>query len=93
MSYHVEYNPELGKRYPSVPKQRRKPSVAVILLLAVVIAAYAFFQNGLIRYLIPGDPEVTTAAFSTLVERIEEGESVRESLAGFCQEIILRGHK
>ncbi len=93
MSYHVEYNPELGKRYPSIPKQRRKPAAAIMLLLAVVIASYAFFQNGLIRYLIPGDPEVTTAAFSTLVERIGEGDSVRESLVGFCQEIILSGHK
>ena len=28
-----------------------------------------------------------------LVERIGEGDSVRESLLGFCEEIILSGHK
>jgi hypothetical protein len=41
--------------------------------------------------LIPGDPETTAAAFSTMVERVGMGEPLRESILGFCQEIIING--
>ena len=90
MSYCVEYNPELKKHYPSVTKSGKKPPIALILgVVITVAAAYALVSSGVLRYLIPGDPEVTTAAFSVLVERIGAGEPVREAFLGFCEEIIV----
>lgn len=89
MSYSVEYNPELGRRYPATRKKRGKSAGPVMILAAIAVAMYTFVQSGLVRYLLPGDPEVTAAAFSMLVERVEAGEPVRESLLHFCEEIIV----
>ena len=90
MSYCVKYSPELGKRYPSVVKIRRKFPVGVLFgVLFFVVAAYALISSDVLHYLIPGDPAVTTAAFSLMVEEIGAGESVSEAFFSFCKEIVV----
>lgn len=90
MSYCVEYNPEMRKRYPFVKRIRNKNLVKVFLVSAAAIAAiYMIACSGVLRYFIPGDPEVTTAAFSLLLNEIGEGEPVREAFLSFCREIIV----
>lgn len=89
MSYCVEYNPELKNRYPIYERQRIKlPIRALFWSIAVIAMMYMVASGGLLQYLIPGDPDVTTAAFSTLVDEIGEGEPVREAFVEFCKEII-----
>ena len=92
MSYCVEYNPELRKRYPELKKPRMKlPVGALLCSVAAVAAVYMIVTSGVLRYLIPGDPDVTTAALETLVDEIGAGEPVREAFVDFCKEIILSG--
>ena len=45
--------------------------------------------NELYDILIPGDNEVTISAVSSLVENVQSGEPVYESLVTFCDEIIV----
>ena len=90
MSYHIAYNPELGKRYPSAIKKRNKLQLTVVLLMIVILASIPITKGGLLRCLIPGDPAVTSAAFSALVESVGAGEPVKEALFSFCEDII--GH-
>jgi len=90
MSYCVEYEPQKKKHYPTVIRSNRKPPIGIFIWSAVAIAAvYALISSGVLRYFIPGDPEVTTTAFSLLVEEIGEGEPVREAFLSFCREIIV----
>jgi len=90
MSYRVEYNPELRKRYPLVEKIRNKNLLKVLLVSVAAIAAiYTITCSDVLQFLIPGDPEVTTAAFSLLLDEIGEGEPVREAFLSFCREIIV----
>ena len=92
MSYRVDYNPEMKNRYPSLPKIRKKLPVRPLLLSIVAIAAfYGIFSSGLLRWLIPGEPAVTTAAFNGMMDDIGAGESVRQAFLTFCKEIILNG--
>ena len=92
MSYFVEYNPELKERYPVATKAERKLSVRPLVWGAVAIGAlYIIASSGVLRCLIPGDPDVTTAAFSNLVNEIGDGEPVREAFVNFCKEIIFCG--
>lgn len=92
MSYHVSYNPELSHRYPVVPQRRKKISKYLVVFgLIAALTAGAAWRGGILRLLIPGDPETTVAAFSTMVERVGMGEPLRESILGFCQEIIVNG--
>lgn len=90
MSYCVDYNPEMKKRYPTYTKVRRKVSVRSLLLaVAVIVVCYGIFRSGLLRFFIPGDPAVTTAALSGMVDDIGAGESVRQAFLTFCKEIIV----
>ena len=92
MSYHISYNPELSARYPIVLHHKKKLSKPLIVIgLAAALAAGAAMRDGVLRFLIPGDPDVTAEAFSTMVDRVEMGEPLRESLLSFCQEIIING--
>lgn len=90
MGYCVEYNPEFKNRYPSVPRNRKRLPIGILIWgAAAVTAVYILVSSGVLRHLIPGDPNVTTAAFSLLVEEIAEGESVRDAFFAFCREIVV----
>lgn len=90
MSYRVDYTPEMKERYPTFIKIRKKLPIRPLLLFVIAIAAcYGIFRSGVLRLLIPGDPAVTTAAFSGMVDDIGAGESVRQAFLAFCKEIIV----
>ena len=89
MSYVVEYNPELRKRYPAKKAGFRKPSVKLVFILFfAVVAGYTAIRMELLRYLIPGDSYVTSRAFSEMVEQIGAGEPINACISAFCREII-----
>ncbi len=89
MSYNIEYNPELGKLYPSkTSKSGNGMLVKLGILLLAAVVSYAALQTGLARYLIPGDPEVTSAAFSGMVTMVGEGVPVGEAILSFCEAVI-----
>ena len=89
MSYVVEYNPELRKRYPTKQFKFPKSGIKIILtLLFAVVAGYAAIHVNLFHYLIPGDSTVTAQAFSAMVEQIGAGEPVSACISDFCKEII-----
>lgn len=90
MSYRVDYNPEMKKRYPSYIKIRKNaPARALLVAVAVIIICYGIHCGDLLRYFIPGDPAVTTAAFYGMVDNIEAGKTVRQAFLDFCKEIIV----
>ena len=90
MSYRVDYDPEMKNRYPTYIKIKRKlPARPLLLSIAVIAACYGVFRSGLLHYFIPGDPAVTTAAFSGMMDDIGAGESVRQAFLDFCKEIIV----
>lgn len=88
MSYNITYNPDLKKRYPSVRKNKNKPLNTVWILLAGIIAVYVLSRSDIMRYFIPGDPEITVEAFSTMVNRVGQGETVGNAVVDFCKQII-----
>jgi len=88
MSYSVSYNPELKKRYPIIQQKKKLGHRVLWLALCAVSIGVLLASNGWLRYLLPGDPDVTAAAFSSLVERVASGVSVKESIYIFCEEIL-----
>lgn len=91
MSYSVNYNPELRKKYPKNNIRRKFPvkqtAVIVVILLCVSILAH----SGLEMLLLPGNPDVTASALSTLTEKISNGEPIKDAVYCFCEEIINNG--
>ena len=92
MSYIVSYEPDLDHRYPLKEKPNKLLPVRKILLLIFVCGAiYGFVRFGLIHYLIPGDPEITEAAFSNMLTLIKEGETVKTAVTTFIQDVVTAG--
>ena len=93
MGYRVDYNPEMKGRYPAFVKIRKKKTVRPLLLsVFVIVVCYCLYHFELLRYFIPGDAAVTTAAFSGMVDNIGAGGSVRQAFLDFCKEIISNGN-
>lgn len=95
MSYRIIYGQASSKQYPP---QKRKSRLAAFLpcaLLAFVLLTRLFWPEGteaLRELLIPGDADITTAAFSALVEDVRQGEALPEALRVFCREILNEGN-
>ena len=89
MSYYVEYNPELKRRYPRAGKRSSKAPLVLIGLVFIAVGTYALMRYNLLHYLIPGDSKVTTAAFREMVESVGNGKAVTEAVFAFCRDIII----
>lgn len=91
MSYCIEYNPELKRKYPKTKVRPPVPMKKLIVLILFFVATYLAIQSRLYRYLLPGDPDVTISAFSAMVERVGDGAPVKDAVMAFCEEIIMNG--
>jgi len=89
MSYYVEYNPELRRRYPQTKNRSSKVQLVLIGLLFMVVGIYTLMRYNLLQYLIPGDSQVTTAAFSEMVKSVANGKTVSEAVFAFCRDIVI----
>ena len=92
MSYRVEYNPELRRNYPQKMVRTLKVPVKLLLLgLAACVGTYILFGTGLFNLFIPGDPQVTVAAFSEMVQDVGAGEGVSEAVFHFFRNVVVPG--
>lgn len=89
MSYYVEYNPEVKRRYPCKKTRISKAPLVIFGLLFATVGVYTMIRYNLLHYLIPGDSKVTTAAFSEMIESVGNGKAVTEAVFAFCRDIII----
>lgn len=85
VSYQINYDPSRRRKFYTV-KHKKIPSW--ILAVACIALAATIFHNELKNFLIPGDPQITSAAFSSLTEDLQAGESFKNAVTAFCREII-----
>ena len=71
-----------------VKKRKYQGWVAVILVVLIGVGAMSTREETLEKLLIPGDPEVTKGAYIQFTEDLQEGDSFREAITTFCQEIF-----
>lgn len=90
MSYQIMYNPEDSHKYPTQFKKKHKKIILPVLmvLLCVLALGRPGIRNKVEQWLIPGDPQVTKAAFSLMLDELREGESLGDAVTTFCNEII-----
>lgn len=93
MGYQIMYSPEDNHKYPAYKPVRKNKWVIPAVLTAVLLAAAARPQvrSALENWLIPGDKDVTKAAFSLMLEDIRTGEPVSQAVSAFCREILENG--
>ena len=91
MGYTIRYGPdslaEAAWKRGAGKRRIRTWSLLAILFLAAGILLSGF--GGRIGDLfIPGDPEVTKAAFSQFTEDLRGGERLPDAITAFCLEIL-----
>lgn len=70
-------------------KQARKPFMKwIAALCGVLFLALMLRLKPVQDFLIPGDPDVTRAAFSSFTQELRNGEGFRDAAAVFCRQVI-----
>lgn len=91
MGYSIQYGAdshvETAWKRKAGRKYRRYLMVFAVFVTAAIFA-FSGGKKGLEDMLIPGNPEVTKAAFSQLADDLREGNPLKEALVTFCREII-----
>lgn len=92
MSYRVEYDPKLKKRYPSIKIKGKKDLIMPILIsVFVAVVAYTAIRSDLVQYFIPGNPQATAVAFSGMMEQVRTGDPIIEAVFCFFMDVIKNG--
>ena len=88
MAYKIQYTPEDNSRYPKF-KKRKSIQWKRWLFGAGILAGVLWLRyKGIPDFLIPGDPEITTAAAKNMLENLHQGTSVNDAVTVFCKEIL-----
>lgn len=91
MGYLIQYEPELNHKYRIKGKWRpdkRFMFWGCICAAMVVLAVIPAVRQWVLEFLIPGDAQVTTSAFSQFVSDLRSGEQLSDAVTTFCQEIL-----
>lgn len=82
MGYTINYSPETAHKFPV----KKSPKISVPWVLTG--AALFLLLAGGWKWLLPGNPDVTQAAITNLVEDVQSGAPVGDAVTAFCREII-----
>ena len=82
MAYRITYDTFKMKRVI-----KRKIGAGIWLVTAAIISV-CFFANRKTDFLLPGDPQVTSAALEQFAEDLQTGQGLSDAVTAFCQHII-----
>ena len=68
--------------------RHKRRIIAAVIICAALLAAAMGKTDAMQNLLIPGNPEVTKAAFAQFSDDIRNGEHLDEAITAFCREII-----
>lgn len=91
MGYTIQYGPSGKAETAWRGRRKKKTRIRISLVLLAAVCAFGVLAGGVEKvweFLIPGDPEITKAAFMQFTEDIRQGGSVGEAITAFCREII-----
>ena len=88
MAYRIAYGPS-GTVLKEKRRKRRK-WISAVAVFALVIGILRLFWIGdwMRDFLIPGDPDVTVAAWNTMVDKLRDGSGIRLAVAAFCEQVL-----
>ena len=95
MGYQISYNPEDDHKYPPCQPMKRGKWACWVMVCAVLFGMVGIpkVRSKLEMLLIPGDVQVTKAAFSDMLDQIQTGQPIDEAVSAFCREIIHHGNQ
>lgn len=92
MGYRIDYEDYAALRRKSAHRSSfRLAGLTAAFFLSFLLLTHAFWPAGrakLRSLLLPGDPEVTGQALSSMVEDLRAGKPLSDSVTAFCREIL-----
>lgn len=91
MGYRIEYDGRAGKYEIRSRSPWRFPLLLSCAVGLFLLATFPFWEEGaeyIREALVPGENEVTTAALKNLTARLRQGDSLRDAVTAFCQDVI-----
>ena len=85
MSYCIRYE---TKKHPWQRRIDRRKRIVLILSLSLILLLIGHFWVGRSHSLLPGDADVTALALDNMSDALASGESLKEAIVTFCQEIL-----
>ena len=90
MSYRVVYGP-MPRQKPAgngIFRLQIMTAVCLLMLSMGIRAAWPEGREVLRQYLIPGTATVTQEAFGNMMEGLQTGQPIGESVTAFCRQIV-----
>ena len=89
MGYRIQYGKTTRMERVASPRASKKVTVVkTVIILGVLMFAVFLGRLGFLNFLIPGDKEVTKAAFHAMLDDVREGKDVKTAITAFCAEIL-----
>ena len=90
MAYQIQYGQTaMHIKLEDDRKKKSSPWIkSLIPVLVVLFLAYLLNTDSVQEFLIPGDKEITKAAWSQMTQSLEDGEPLTEVFRTFCSEIV-----
>lgn len=91
MGYMIQYSPEDNAKYPGkamIQGKRIFLKIAKMMIVSILLFLAVRYRLELIRWLLPGDGEVTLIALESFSDRLHDGASVKDAVTAFCSEIL-----
>ncbi len=91
LGYRIQYGPmakgEVQWNRKRIGRLKAK-TMWLLAVLSILLLAVAQRHGILEKLLIPGNPEVTKAAYIQFKQDVKEGEPVGEAITAFCRTVI-----
>ncbi len=91
MSYRIEYEgASVGKNTCDAKRKTGPWMKGIYVLIVLCVVFFILFGNmeAVESIFIPGNPEITKAAFSSFTGDLQAGSTFKDALITFCREII-----
>ena len=88
MSYCIRYE---KKVHPWQKRNHHRKGMMVIASLCLILLLIGCFGLEKMQLLLPGDPSVTAQALDNMTEALSSGDSLKDAIVTFCQEILNNG--
>ena len=89
MSYKISYDEIIQKTVFKEKNPKKYICLSLLCVVGMIIAVLIYTNKPTIENIIyPGDPQITKSAARTMIESINNGEDIKDSVMAFCQEIV-----